>query len=85
MFIIKLFWNREYRGLRLEHLQMLQLISQQVVFSLEDMLDLTEEEKKKLAFTNVRELFSELGHEAPDEFIEISVEAGVRLARSLKN
>ena len=85
MFIIKLFWNREYRGLRLENLQMLQLISQQVVFSLEDMLDLTEEEKKKLAFTNVRELFSELGHEAPDEFIEISVEAGVRLARSLKN
>jgi hypothetical protein len=85
MLIVKLFWNQEYRGLRLEHLQILQLISQQVVFSLEDMVDLTTEDRKSLAFTNVKELFSNLGHEAPDEFIEISVEAGVQLAKRLKN
>jgi len=70
-------------GLRLEHLQILQLVAQQVVFSLED-INIGGAQKKSLAMANVKELFWELGYEAPDELVDLSVEVGVRLARCLQ-
>lgn len=68
----------------LEQLQTLQLIAQQVVFSLDGLTQLSSEEKKNIALMNVNDLYQAFGLEIPHEFIDISIEAGVCLARTLR-
>lgn len=85
MYILDILFR--YHGTKnfgLEQLQMLQLIAQQVVFSLESSTEISGTEKKVLATMNVDELLREMGICAPEAFIDISIEAGVLLARRLR-
>ena len=84
MYILNLFRANGTKSFGLEQLQTLQLIAQQVVFSLENLTELSGAEKKTLATMNVDELLQGMGINAPGEFIDISIEAGVLLARSLR-
>lgn len=71
------------RRLTHEQLQVLQLVSQQVVLSLEGSVRLPGAAKKALALKLVGELTRDLGFVAPDSFMDVAIEASVKLLKAL--
>ena len=66
-----------------EQLRALQLVSQQVVLSLEGSVRLPGATKKALALKFVGELTRDLGFVAPDSLVDVAIEASVKLLKAL--
>ena len=71
------------RRLTHEQLQVLQLVAQQVVLSLEGSVRLPGAAKKALALKLVGELTRDLGFVAPDSLMDVAIEASVKLLKAL--
>ena len=71
------------RRLTHDQLRALQLVSQQVVLSLEGSVRLPGATKKALALKLVGELTRDLGFVAPDSLVDVAIEASVKLLKAL--
>lgn len=69
--------------LNYEQLQMLQTISQQVVFSVEGSVRIPGAQKKALAMSILRDLLRKLEIVAPDSLLDVAIEASVALLKAL--
>ena len=77
------FTQARKKRLNFDQLQTLQMVSQQVVLSLEGSIKIPGATKKALALTLVGDLLKEMRIVAPESLIDTAIEASVRLLKVL--
>ena len=71
------------KQLNFDQLQTLQMVSQQVVLSLEGSIRIPGAAKKALALSLVGELLEDIGIVAPNSLVDTAIEASVRMLKAL--
>ena len=77
------FTQARKKRLNFDQLQTLQMVSQQVVLSLEGSIRIPGATKKALALSLVGELLEDIGIVAPNSLVDTAIEASVRLLKAL--
>ena len=76
--LISLFTNHR-RFLTFEELRTIQVLSQQIILSLDTAIDISSYDKKELAFENLKEILEEIGIKAPNSVLQTAIEASWRI------
>jgi hypothetical protein len=71
------------KRLNFEQLQILQLVAQQVVLSVEGSVQMPGAQKKAIAVELAGQILEEMGLVAPDSLIDAMIESAVRILKSL--